>query len=256
MLVPGALCFLLGPIGPIARALGPRTDVWVFFVGSLFFTASGTLQLTGALREQERTPWRPDLWSAGIQLFGMVLFNVSTIAATFTGLDTIQERQIVWKPDLFGSIAFLLAAMIASWAAGAIHWPPHSRNRWTATVNLFGCIAFMVSAGAAYVLSDGDLLREQTANRFTSIGALGFLICAVRAMADADVAVGITPSRLAREERRERWLEEHLTADEERHPEERVALELDEQVTEHLESVEDQTHDGHRHLRGSPPPAG
>lgn len=196
VLVPGALCFLLAPLDPIADAIGLRADYWTFFVGSVLFTTSGSLQLAGAIREQSPTKRRADLWASGIQLFGMLLFNISTYAATLTGRSAIDERHIVWRPDMGGSIAFLVSALIASAAVGAIRWPHHSRTRWTATVNLAGCVFFLVSAIAAYVLPSGELLRAQTADRFTSLGALCFLICAVRAMADADLEVGITPRRL------------------------------------------------------------
>jgi hypothetical protein len=205
VLVPGALCFLLAPIEPIADAVGLRTDLWTFFVGSVFFTTSGILQLTGAIREREPSKRRADLWSAAIQLTGMVFFNISTYAATLTDRSVIDELHIVWKPDFWGSVCFLASAIIASFAVGAVHWPPHTRTRWTATVNLFGCIFFMISALAAYILPSGELLRVETANRFTSFGAACFLICAIRAMADADLSVGITPGRIER--RRERAAE-------------------------------------------------
>jgi hypothetical protein len=218
---PGALCFLLAPIEPIADALGETADVWAFFVGSVFFTASGTLQTIGAAREQEPSPRRLDLWSSGVQLLGMLMFNLSTFAATRTDLSGDQVERLVWQPDMRGSICFLVAAVIACLAVGQIHWPPHSRTRWTATINLLGCIFFLVSAIAAYVLPDGELLRAVTANRFTSFGAACFLICAVRAMADADLEVGITPKRIEMQEQhrqqqehrqRERDLEGHTPA--------------------------------------------
>jgi hypothetical protein len=210
VLVPGALCFLLAPIQPIAEAVGLRTDLWAFFVGSVFFTSSGILQLTGAIREQQPSHRRADLWSAGIQLAGMLFFNVSTYAATLTDRSTVDELRLVWSPDLLGSVCFLVSAVIGSLAVGAIHWPPHTRNRWTATVNLFGCIFFMVSAVAAYILPSGEVLRVTTANRFTTFGAACFLICAVRAMADADLDVGITPKRIEKERAREQWVQERL----------------------------------------------
>jgi hypothetical protein len=211
VLVPGALCFLLAPIDPIAEAVGLRTDLWAFFVGSAFFTTSGILQLTGAIREQEPSERRADLWSAAIQLTGMFLFNISTFAATLTDRSVADQVHIVWKPDLWGSVCFLVSAVIGSFAVGAIHWPPHTRQRWTSTVNLFGCIFFMVSALAAYILPSGEVLRATTANRFTSFGAACFLICAVRAMADADLEVGFTPGRIQRQ--RERQAEQAARAE-------------------------------------------
>lgn len=210
VLVPGALCFLLAPIEPIAGWVGLRTDLWAFFVGSVFFTCSGTLQVVGAIRERMPSDRRADLWAAGIQLVGMVAFNVSTYAATLTDRTVVSQQHLVWRPDLVGSICFLVAALIASAAVGAVRWPLHTRQRWTATVNLLGCAFFMVSAVAAYILPSGEVLRVTTANRFTSLGAACFLVCAIRAMADADLEVGIIPKRLAKEQAREEWLEDHL----------------------------------------------
>jgi hypothetical protein len=176
--------------------------VWAFFVGSVFFTTSGSLQLAGALRETDTPPNRLDIWSAGVQLAGMLMFNISTFAATSTTLDLSGEERLVWLPDWRGSVCFFISAVIACVAVGDLRWPPHGRQRWTATVNLLGCIFFLVSAIAAYVLPDGELLRVETANRFTSLGAACFLTCAVRAMADADLEVGITPKRIELERER------------------------------------------------------
>ena len=48
----------------------------------------------------------------------------------------------------------------------------------------------------------GEALRVETANRFTSFGAACFLICAIRAMADADLEAGFTPGRIERQRER------------------------------------------------------
>ena len=61
----------------------------------------------------------------------------------------------------------------------------------------------VISALAAYILPSGEVLRVTTADRFTSFGAACFLICAIRAMADADLAVGIIPGRIERRTERE-----------------------------------------------------
>jgi len=202
VLTPGALCFLLAPIPWVAERVGDRTDIWAFFVGSVFFTTSGTLQMVGAIREKRTPAYRLDLWSSAIQLTGMLMFNLSTFAATSTTLDASSEERLVWVPDWRGSVCFLLSAIIACVAVGDISWPPQGRRRWTATVNLLGCVFFFVSAVAAFVLPDGEPIRAEAANRFTSLGAACFLICAVRAMADADLEVGITPKRIERQRER------------------------------------------------------
>ena len=49
-----------------------------------------------------------------------------------------------------------------------------------AVINLAGCVLFMVSAVASYVVPDtGSILALAAANWTTSLGAACFLICAV-----------------------------------------------------------------------------
>ncbi len=60
------------------------------------------------------------------------------------------------------------------------HRPPRSWDGTIVSVNLFGCVAFGVSAVAAYVLpSTGDLVSATVTNAATFLGALAFLVGAV-----------------------------------------------------------------------------
>ena len=44
----GSLCFFVGPFPGFVQLVGARADAWVFFIGSLFFTAAAALELVHA----------------------------------------------------------------------------------------------------------------------------------------------------------------------------------------------------------------
>ena len=88
-----------------------------------------------------------DWWAAAIQFAGTLLFNLSTFRAVF---DAIADE--VWRPDAFGSVAFLVASVLACHAVAIRDrlWDPTSRTWQVAWVNLAGSIAFGISAIGAY----------------------------------------------------------------------------------------------------------
>jgi hypothetical protein len=191
----GSTCFLVGPFPGFVELVGSRVDGLVFFVGSIFFTSAAALQYletanadTGPGAERGRfrlvafEPRRIDWWSCAVQLVGTVFFNVSTFHALQSGLDANEYNRLVWTPDALGSICFLVAGYLAY---VEVCGRPACRPRWTldwwiAAVNLLGCIAFGISAVAAYVTpSTGSALDLARANSFTALGALCFLIGAV-----------------------------------------------------------------------------
>jgi hypothetical protein len=170
----GSTCFLVGPFPGLVELVGSEIDGVVFFVGSLFFTSAAALQyVDGGLFRPRGLDW----WSNAIQLVGTVFFNVSTLDALRKGLDANEYDRLVWTPDARGSICFLVAGCLAVLAFGKAR---RTRDWWIAVVNLAGCVAFGISAVAAYVVpSTGDALDLAGANVFTSLGALCFLIGAV-----------------------------------------------------------------------------
>ena len=170
----GSTCFLVGPFPGLVELVGSEIDGVVFFVGSLFFTSAAALQyVDGGLFRPRGLDW----WSNAIQLVGTVFFNVSTLDALRRGLDANEYDRLVWTPDARGSICFLVAGCLAVLAFGKAR---RTRDWWIAVVNLAGCVAFGISAVAAYVVpSTGDALDLAGANVFTSLGALCFLIGAV-----------------------------------------------------------------------------
>jgi hypothetical protein len=193
LFVVGSSCFLIGPLPFFLDLVGARMDAITFFAGSLFFTAAATLQWVTARRARSS---RADLWSAGLQLAGTIFFNVSTFRALTTTWDSPDYDKLVWRPDLFGSACFLASGYLAYVAVvGGLRGHPRRKPGGTmAAVNLFGCVAFGVSALAAYVLpGTSTATHAALANAGTAIGALAFLVGAVilfQSAAKADDALG------------------------------------------------------------------
>jgi hypothetical protein len=166
----GSTCFLIGPFPGYVQLVGPEADALTFFVGSVFFTAGGALQ-TWLAYGQRRGEW----WSAVIQSAGTVFFNVSTYQALHTAFTNSSYDRLVWRPDAFGSICFLISGALAYWAV--------PRHGWQPAVNLLGCIFFGISAIAGYVVpSSGSILDLAAANWNTSLGAACFLACAIASL--------------------------------------------------------------------------
>jgi hypothetical protein len=166
----GSTCFLVGPFPGYVELVGPEAAAITFFVGSIFFTAGGALQ-TWLAYGTGRGEW----WSAVIQSAGTLFFNVSTFRALHTALTSSSYDSLVWRPDAFGSICFLVSGALAYWAV--------PRQGWQPAVNLLGCIFFGISAVAGYVVpSSGSMLDLAAANWNTSLGAACFLACAVASL--------------------------------------------------------------------------
>ena len=108
----GSTCFLVGPFPGYLDLVGPRADAVTFFVGSLFFTAGGALQTWLALAERGA-----ELWAAAVQSAGTIFFNFTTFRALDTSLSNPAYDALVWRPDAFGSICFLVSGVIGYHAA-------------------------------------------------------------------------------------------------------------------------------------------
>jgi hypothetical protein len=182
----GSLCFLVAPFPGYVQLVGSSADGITFFVGSIFFTSAALLQfLTTRVVGGGRIDW----WAGGIQFVGTLCFNVSTHAALQEALDTHAVDRLVWRPDVYGSICFLVASYLAYVSAsGAYGWRRRDTREWRIGVaNMLGSIAFGISAIAGYVVpSTGDVLALGAANFTTSFGALCFLIGAILLLPKAD----------------------------------------------------------------------
>jgi cytochrome c biogenesis factor len=86
------------------------------------------------------------------------------------------RRHLVWTPDAVGSLAFLISGVLA---VAALTVDSVRRDRLTAWLNMVGCLAFGVSAAAAFVRRSGVTEDAWLANLGTFIGALCFLAAAL-----------------------------------------------------------------------------
>ena len=193
----GASCFALGTIPAYVHAVGANADAMTFFVGSIFFTSASYCQLvqaqspgmTGVDERRQHTriqaqpwAWRPrdkNWLAAATQFPGTLFFNISTFAAIVHNLSAAEADKHVWRPDIFGSIMFLVASTYAISALGVGFWRLQLRALpwWIVWLNMLGSVAFMSSAIASFVLPRTDTLLDlPLANAGTFLGAVCFLI--------------------------------------------------------------------------------
>src|SRR5215212_4809253 len=162
----GASCFALGAIPAYVRAVGANADAMTFFVGSIFFTSASFCQLVQAQspgmtgvderRQHARVrtlpwAWRPhdkNWLAAATQFPGTLFFKSSTLAATVHNLSAAAADKHVWRPDIFGSVLFLVASAYAVSALGVGFWGLRLRDLpwWIAWLNMVGSVGFMASA--------------------------------------------------------------------------------------------------------------
>jgi hypothetical protein len=172
----GSTCFVVGPFPGFVQLVGAVADAAVFFAGSIFFTSAATLQFLDTPKSD-----RIDRWASAIQLAGTLFFNLSTGRALHASIDLAQEDRLIWRPDAFGSICFLVASGLAWYAVRGAR----DRGWWIAVINLAGSIAFGVSAVAGYIVpATGDYLDLAAANVSTVVGALCFLAGALLLLVD------------------------------------------------------------------------
>ncbi len=184
----GSALFAIGSF-PVYGQFVPSTVVAVtFFVGSLFFTAASAGQFREAIRAQRGVgPGDGDgartatlvWWASLVQLVGTLLFNLSTGDAMLANLDVAQVNRLVWAPDVFGSVAFLVASQLAWTAVCGFRWlrRPDDPDWWMAALNALGSVLFMVSAVAALTLpTTGQVVNIAIVNSTTALGASCFLV--------------------------------------------------------------------------------
>ncbi|MBL8658413.1 MAG: YrhK family protein [Rhodospirillales bacterium] len=198
----GAALFAIGgaqgtwPGAPVMAWLDPRSAAWVFFAGSLFFTAAAYLQWLEALNNDVRetalpSPPPPNRWrflrwcphnlgylAAAVQLAGTVLFNVNTADALIQGVGWRGQDVLVWTPDMVGSVCFLVASQAALMEISHHYWSwqPRSLSWWIAAINMAGSILFMLSAVASLVEPGPVVAAPWLSNFATFSGAVCFLV--------------------------------------------------------------------------------
>lgn len=169
----GASLFALGCVMALRGVAADFTTQSVFFLGSIFFTTAAycELRLTTLANPVDHA-------SALSQFIGTLLFNVNTFDSFFD-LGWIASDSLIWTPNIFGSIMFLISAALVMLHIGKRwwYWDVKSLVWWNAVINYAGCVAFMISAILSFVLptplSGG---YETLATVFTLLGALCFLV--------------------------------------------------------------------------------
>jgi len=182
----GSIFFAVGALPFYAEAVGPAWTNVTFVVGAVFFTLAAFIQLALSGRRPPRRGTNPadraDWYAAAVQFLGTLLFNVSTINALITVLNTDARVGNGWRPDALGSICFLVASALAIVATHHRHtlWDKRARTWHGTWLNMAGSVFFAISAIGAYIQPDtGDLVSLFWANLGTLLGALCFLAAAL-----------------------------------------------------------------------------
>lgn len=189
----GSACFAAAALPALADAIGPTTDNALYFVGSVFFTTAGLLQYAQVVGADDRSlrgararlrrlatcsPHRIDWLAAAVQTLGTLFFNISTghaLTVSATSADALNHA--IWRPDVFGSICFLVSSYL-SWAEvchGVARWMPRDLSWWIVVGNLAGSVAFGVSAVAAEYVGSGTLRSASWTTIGTLVGGVFFL---------------------------------------------------------------------------------
>lgn len=185
----GSAVFALGSFPPYAQFVDSRVVGLTFFVGSVFFTAAGYSQFLQVINVPDAAQparrfrfiaWEPGQlawWATIVQLAGTLFFNRSTADALLSNLSVGEVNRLVWAPDVFGSIAFLVASHLAWLSVRGRPW--HIRRTdpewWIAVLNYVGSVFFMFSAIASVTLPTTDQILNLTiVNSGTFFGAVCF----------------------------------------------------------------------------------
>ncbi|MCE5214316.1 MAG: YrhK family protein [Methanobacterium sp.] len=204
----GSTFFALGALPPYRSLVGDYYNGLTFFIGSLFFTSAAFLQyletintpsnlISSVHQKLKIFSWEPkriDWWATLVQLIGTLFFNLSTWGALihFHFIRTLDK--LVWGPDAFGSICFIIASLLAWMEVNHSIWSfkPHKISWRIAAYNLIGSTAFIIAAAASYVSpNSGHFYSLVITNLGTFIGGIFFLIGAVllfyeRTMVESD----------------------------------------------------------------------
>lgn len=197
LFILGAACFVIGSVPAYVSAVGGPVDGITYVVGSVFFTSAAFCQLlqaqspgtTGVDEVAQHQPaplrlrpgrFRDRGWlAAASQLPGTVLFNISTVAALTHNAGAQEADRYVWRPDLYGSVLFLVASTFGILAVSGtlLRVNPRSVPWRIAWLNMTGSVLFMASALASYVLpSTDEVLNTRVAVAGTLLGAVCFLV--------------------------------------------------------------------------------
>jgi len=196
LFMAGSACFVVGSVPAYLNAIGGWVDGITYVVGSLFFTSASYGQLVQAqtpamtavdpMTQHRPAPVRLWGWvphdrnwlAAAVQFPGTVFFNISTIAGLTHNATAAESDRYVWRPDLYGSVLFLVSSAFAVLAVSHRFFAVQPRSfPWRiAWLNMVGSVLFMASAIAGYVVPSTDaVLSARLAVAGTFGGAFCFL---------------------------------------------------------------------------------
>lgn len=174
----GSAFFMAGSFAPFAALIGSTAANVLFFIGSWGFTSAALAQLLLSRPVRDERGKLRVLWlAAATQFVGTLLFNLSTGMAIYAHSVAV-ERDLVWAPDARGSTLFLISgafALLALAQRGRL-WRPFDRGWFSDWINMAGCVAFGVSAMAAFVTDTGGVENASLAAWATFVGAVCFFI--------------------------------------------------------------------------------
>ena len=191
LFMSGAFLFALGSFPVYAQNVDPGTVAITFVVGSVLFTAAAYSLFLDVINGSRTTDqpgrFRFWAWSSGdmmwsataVQLGGTLFFNFSTIDAMIESLSIEQTNHLVWAPDLFGSIAFLIASHLAWLCVCGRRWCVRTDDDewWISALNYVGSFFFMAAAIASFTLeTTGETLNLTIVNIATFLGASCFFV--------------------------------------------------------------------------------
>jgi len=171
----GSFLFALGSFPAYSQLVDARVVGLTFVLGSIFFTSAAF----GQLLESRGIADRKVVWACRVQLVGTILFNIDCVDAVRDAFEAAEVNRLVWAPDVFGSICFLVASHLAWLAVCGRLWAVRREDPewWSAALNYVGSIFFMASGLASYTLpATGAELNVAIVNSGTCLGAICFLV--------------------------------------------------------------------------------
>jgi hypothetical protein len=192
-----AIAFTLGgslfAIGAWVAQVGSGeavTSASIYLAGGVFFSTGGYGSVLQAINEPAAADggwrwwsYRPLQlgWLAAFVLFsGTLAFGVSLVFSFMEGLSVRGENRLIWAPDMFGCVLFLVSGrlgMVALHAAATSWVQPRNLAWWIAVINQLGSILFFIAGLAAFTRpAIGSVVNVDVANWGTLLGALCFAV--------------------------------------------------------------------------------
>jgi hypothetical protein len=175
--VVGGSLFAIGAVLSQADVGEPRLVAGVYLAGGVFFSTGGYFSVL-----QARGKAALEQLSALVLFVGTLVFAINLLDSLLGDLSPAQYDRLVWSPDMIGCALFLVSghlAMVKISGTWLPCWGPRDPEWRIVAVNQLGSILFMVSAVAAFIRADGDMIAIGIANWGTLTGALCFAVAGV-----------------------------------------------------------------------------